>query len=133
MVKFATAINCIDGRVQIAVIDYLKNTLSVDYVDMITEPGPNKLLSENKNNDAIKLLREKAAISIEKHGSGIIAIVGHYDCAANPENEENQKKQLLESLKTISSWRLDLKRIVALWLNSSFTPTIVSTIDIKPE
>jgi hypothetical protein len=133
MVKFATAINCIDGRVQIAVIDYLKNTLSVDYVDMITEPGPNKLLSENKNNDAIKLLREKAAISIEKHGLDIVAIVGHYNCAANPENEENQKKQLLESLKTISFWRLDLKRIVALWLNSSFTPTIVSTIDIKPE
>ena len=77
--KFATAISCIDGRIQIPIIKYLKNSLSVDYIDMITEPGPNKILSENKDLDIIKSLREKIKISIKKHGSDTVVIVGHYD------------------------------------------------------
>lgn len=36
MGKFATAINCMDGRVQIPVIEYIKSKYEVDYVDMIT-------------------------------------------------------------------------------------------------
>ena len=34
-ITFATAINCMDGRVQIPVIEYLKKEFKVDYVDMI--------------------------------------------------------------------------------------------------
>ncbi len=45
---FATAINCMDGRVQIPAIEWLKRRHQIDYVDMITEPGPNKILSENR-------------------------------------------------------------------------------------
>jgi len=32
--KFATAINCMDGRVQLPVINWLMENLSVDYVDI---------------------------------------------------------------------------------------------------
>ncbi len=39
MGKFVTAINCMDGRVQIPVIEYLKNNYGINYVDMITAPG----------------------------------------------------------------------------------------------
>jgi hypothetical protein len=46
--EFATAINCIDGRAQIAVTDFLQRTFDVAYVDMITEPAPSKILSEGK-------------------------------------------------------------------------------------
>ena len=45
--KFATAITCMDGRIQIPVIEYIKSNYGVDYVDVITEPGPNKILSDN--------------------------------------------------------------------------------------
>jgi len=38
---FCTAVNCMDGRVQLPVINYLKERFSANYVDMITEPGPN--------------------------------------------------------------------------------------------
>jgi len=48
--KFATAINCMDGRVQTPVIKWLKNEYKVNYIDMITEPGPNKILAESKEN-----------------------------------------------------------------------------------
>ena len=37
----------------------------------------------------IALIRRAASISIEKHGSRIIAVVGHYDCAGNPVTREH--------------------------------------------
>ncbi len=46
---FATAINCMDGRTQEPIINYMKNKFKVDYVDMISEPGPVKALAENKS------------------------------------------------------------------------------------
>jgi hypothetical protein len=90
--KFATAINCIDGRTQRPVIDFIQNTFDIDYVDMLTEPGPNKILSEDKERGVIESLRKKVKISIDKHNSGLIVIVAHYDCAGNPENEDAQKQ-----------------------------------------
>ena len=53
MKKFATAINCIDGRIQLVVCAYMRTKYLVDYVDMITDPGPVKILSEGFNKQII--------------------------------------------------------------------------------
>src|SRR5262244_3596388 len=42
---FATAINCIDGRAQSPVADWLKINCNVSYVDVATIPGPDKALT----------------------------------------------------------------------------------------
>jgi hypothetical protein len=81
---FATAINCMDGRVQIPVTDYLKFNFGAEYVDMITEPGPNKILAENNDKIRLASIKERVAISVERHHSNLIALVGHHDCAGNP-------------------------------------------------
>jgi hypothetical protein len=47
--NFVTAINCIDGRTQLPVINFAQKKYGIDYVDMVTEPGPIKILTENKN------------------------------------------------------------------------------------
>ena len=44
--KFATAINCMDGRTQLPTINWAMKELNVDYVDSITEAGPDKILAE---------------------------------------------------------------------------------------
>jgi hypothetical protein len=44
--KFVTAINCMGGRVQLPEINWMMQNLSADYVDMITEPGPDKIFAE---------------------------------------------------------------------------------------
>lgn len=124
--KFAAAINCIDGRAQDPVTEYMRKTFSVDYIDMITEPGPNKILSEAKDTDIIDSLKKKVAISVGKHNSQIIAIVGHYDCAGNPKNEAAQKEDLRKSINTITSWGFPVKKIIALWLDEKFEPSIIS-------
>lgn len=42
--SFCTVINCIDGRVQMPVNQYMQQRFKVKYVDTITEPGPNLIL-----------------------------------------------------------------------------------------
>ena len=65
--KFATAINCIDGRVQKPITEFAINKFNVNYVDLITEPGPDKVLSENKALDIIKSIKRRTLTSIKKH------------------------------------------------------------------
>ncbi len=52
--KFATLINCMDGRVQLPVSRWIKKNFGVDFVDTITEPGPNGILANNKDKTLIK-------------------------------------------------------------------------------
>jgi len=120
--SFATAINCMDGRAQKPVIEYIQKNFRVDYVDMITEPGPNKILSEGKDVNIIESLKKKIGISVKKHGSQVIIVVAHYDCAGNPTNEDVQKEQLLKAIDVIVSWKFAVKKVIALWLDEDFKP-----------
>ncbi|NGX32362.1 MAG: hypothetical protein K1060chlam4_00405 [Candidatus Anoxychlamydiales bacterium] len=117
--KFATAINCIDGRVQLPVIDWLKKEAQIDYVDMITEPGPNKVLSENKDRVVIESIKKRVGISIERRNSRLIAIVGHFDCLGNPSNKDVQLQDIKNAIEVVKTWELDAK-IIGLWVDENF-------------
>ena len=117
--KFVTAINCIDGRVQLPVIDWLKKEASVDYVDMITETGPNKILSENKELARIESIKKRVELSIERRSSKLIAIVGHFDCLGNPSKKDIQLKEIRSAIEVVKSWNLDTK-IIGLWVDENF-------------
>ena len=76
--KFATALNCMDGRTQLPVIEFVKKASGVSHVDLITEQGMVKLLSELSDNDPlIQRIMEKLDISVTAHGSRVIAVAGH--------------------------------------------------------
>lgn len=101
---FATAINCIDGRAQIPVIEWLKRQYGTYYVDMITEPGPERLLAEGKYITSVESIQRRLEISITYHNSKLIAVVGHHDCAGNPEGKETQVEQILAAIKNVELW-----------------------------
>lgn len=122
---FATAINCIDGRTQEPVISYIKETFEVDFVDMITEAGPNKILSDGEDKELIDSIKRRAEISVYKHSSKIIAVVGHYDCAGNPVAEKDQKRHLFGAISRIEGWNLPIKSVVGLWLDKDFNVSII--------
>ncbi len=115
---FVTAINCMDGRVQLPVIEYMKSRYGVDYVDIVTEPGPNKILAENGYKTTIESIKKRVKISVECHNSKQIAIVGHYDCAGNPEDKETQTTHILSAIKTVKSWGLNVQ-IIGLWVDEN--------------
>ena len=117
---FGTAINCIDGRTQQPVIDYIKQNYGVDIVDMITFPGADGIFSDERRLMEASLARQSASISVEKHNSRIIAVVGHYDCAGNPGDKNHHYIQIRKALLEISSWNIFTAKIIGLYVNDNW-------------
>jgi len=107
-----------DGRVQIPVINYLRKCFNVDYVDCITEPGPNLILAEQKDEFLVQSILTRVKISIEKHLSVAVAIVGHYDCAGNPSSKEKQLMHLRDTVELLRK-HFELP-IIALWVDENW-------------
>ncbi|MDE0885214.1 MAG: hypothetical protein OSB70_06740 [Myxococcota bacterium] len=84
-VNYATAICCIDGRIQQPVSDFGRRRFGVRYVDMITKPGPVANMSDEMN--------AYVRISVREHHSCGIVVSAHADCAANPIDDNVQKDQ----------------------------------------
>jgi hypothetical protein len=125
--KFGTAINCMDGRVQLPVIEWMKKQYKLDYVDMITEPGADKKVATGSFNQ-LEAIKNKVLISVEKHGSQLIFIVGHDDCAGNPVTPEQHKADLREAVKKVVSWKLPVGTVGAIWINKDWR---VEPLEIK--
>ena len=114
--RFGTAINCIDGRTQEPVLDFMKQKYNIDGVDMVTFPGVDGVISNGENSDEITFIRRAVSISIEKHGSRIIAVVGHFDCAGNPGNREHHYAHIRRAVHEVFSWNLDAE-VVGYYVN----------------
>jgi hypothetical protein len=114
--RFGTAINCIDGRTQQVVIDYMKQKYNIDGVDMVTFPGADGIFSSGEHSDGIPLIQRAVSISTERHGSHIIAVVGHYDCAGNPGDREHHYTHIRRAVSEVSSWNLQAQ-VIGLYVN----------------
>jgi hypothetical protein len=121
--SFGTALNCIDGRTQIPVTNWLKENFDVDYVDLITVPGMDKVLSKGRHNE-ISRLKNRVRISIKAHKSDVIAIVGHYDCAANDVSEHRHYVEILEAVEIVKDWGFEV-RIIGLWVDEFWNVHVV--------
>ena len=122
--RFATAINCMDGRTQLPVIDWMKENLAVDYVDMITEPGPDKLLAEGSP-AALDSIKARVLISVNKHGSDTILVAAHDDCAGNPVSRSQHEEHVRQGIIRIESWRLPVKRVLGAWIGGDWKVRII--------
>jgi hypothetical protein len=109
-----------DGRVQDAVKDYMKKNYEVDYVDMITEPGPNKILASPELAEGlVENIKKRIEISVHHHGSKALAIVGHFGCAGNPAEKEEQIEQLKKCKGVIDLFGFPVE-VVMLWVDGDW-------------
>ncbi len=115
--KFGTAVNCMDGRVQLPVIQWLKGEYGLDYIDMVTEPGPDGLLAGNKPG-AVEAIRSRVLISVRAHGSRLIAVAGHDDCAGNPVSPEAHRDHILKAVAAVRAWDLPGVTVRGLWVGA---------------
>lgn len=121
--RFGTALNCIDGRTQLPVIEWLKNNYFLEYVDLITEPGMDRFLSQGEASQ-VESLKSKVEVSLKAHGSELIAVVGHPDCAGNPVPEEEHRKQIRRAVEVIRSWGYPVQ-VLGLWVNEQWGVEVV--------
>lgn len=117
--KFCTVINCMDGRVQLPVIKYMQKRFHANYVDAITEPGPNRVLADNQNAAQVQSIFDRLRISVEKHNSAGIAIVGHHDCAGNPAPKDSQLRQIEAAATQIGQAYPDVA-VIGLWVDKDW-------------
>ncbi len=116
---FIAAVSCMDGRIQLPIINYLQKKYKAKYVDIITEPGPIKYLDGEVNHAVIETIKKRVKISVEVHGTEVIAVSGHHDCAGNPVDKAKQLKQLKGAVKTLKAWKTGAK-IIKLWVNEKW-------------
>lgn len=114
--KFVTAINCIDGRAQIPIIKWMEHEYKADCVDMITEAGPIKILSEKQIDTNSQSIKKRVEISVKIHGSKTVAVIGHHDCAGNPVDKEVQIRQIKDAAYAIKSWGFNVN-VIGLWID----------------
>ena len=77
-----------------------------------TASWPNSALTES--------IASRVDISVKKHGSQNVAVVGHYDCARNPAPEDKQKQQLDLAVGFLAA-RYPGVRVTSLWVNSAWS------------
>lgn len=109
-----------DGRVQLPVIQYLQRHFNAEYVDTITEPGPNRILADEKADSSVRQnILDRTIISIERHASVGIAIIGHYDCAGNPVSDATQIAQIKQATQVLRQQFEDMT-IIGLWVDENW-------------
>jgi hypothetical protein len=109
-----------DGRTQEPVITYLKKCFNADYVDMITEAGPNRILSEGTEAGKLAAIEARVRISVEQHSSVGIAVVGHHDCAGNPCEETEQPEHTSAAVQRISRI-FPTVPVIGLWVDADWS------------
>ena len=118
--KFGTVINCIDGRVQYPVLDFLKKNFDLDFFDTANEAGPLKILTERTDKCRLISLKEQISTSLESHGSRFIAVVGHHDCTGNPKKRDEQEQQIDAALEYLKNAYGNGILYVGLYVNENW-------------
>ena len=117
--SFGTTITCMDGRVQEPVSTWMKRQFGVDYVDTITEAGPDGILADGPL-DTVASIKKRAGISVNGHGSRVIVVVGHHDCAGNPGAKAKHLGHLEQAVKRVASWKLRKgdRQLCGMWIGA---------------
>ena len=92
---FGVALTCIDGRIADVVHQELRREWGVDFVDVVTVPGPEAVVPELPEEHAVW---DALRISVQAHGSSRAAVVAHTDCAANAVDLDTRRAQVREAV-----------------------------------
>jgi len=124
--NFAAVINCMDGRVQEPVNDWMKKTTGAKYIDVITEAGPDRIMASTAT--ASRLILQRILVSRDKHKSTELALVAHHDCAGNPVTKEEHIKHLRQAGKIMETWNLGM-HIMLVWVNQDWQVEVIDEIN----
>lgn len=99
--SFATAVTCVDGRIHQSVVDWTRQRFGVDYVDMVTAPGPDRVLAQ----DFVGRLRLAADVAVSRraHGSHQLVVASHADCAGSPLSDDEHEQMVQEGISWLAT------------------------------
>lgn len=109
----ATCLNCIDGRVQRPVLNWIREQYHVDVVDVITAPGIDGLIASRRN---IREILRSIEISLRVNKSTRIFIVAHHDCRGHPVDKKTHRQSIMKAINRLKTYWGELE-ITGLWVN----------------
>ena len=121
---FGTAINCIDGRTQRPVAEWVIANGQVTFVDMVTEPGADGVVASAPS-QRVAGLRQAVEVSVNHHHSAIVAIAGHHGCAGHNVSDEEHKQSIRQAAQVVAGWGLPV-RVVGLWVNAAWQVEVIT-------
>lgn len=124
---FGCAINCMDGRVQGPVADWVKVNFGVQYVDMVTEAGPDGILAHGPS-QIVESIRSRVGVSTGPHNAHVVVVAGHAGCAGNPVSREQHVADVTAGMQVVASWHLPVT-VVGLWVSEWGTVEVVERLD----
>src|SRR5687767_3819616 len=116
MEKRMTCLNCMDGRVQLPVLQWIKEHHGIEIVDVITEAGMDGVLARQK--DISEILRS-IKVPIDLNKSVGLFVVGHYDCRGNPTDDKTHRKDIADAVKRLKVL-LPAQKVLGLWVNGKW-------------
>jgi hypothetical protein len=100
--RFAVLLNCIDGRTQQPLLDWVRRELDVSHVDVVTEPGVDGILARG-DDTMVPALLDKVCVSRLAHGAVALVVAGHHDCAANPGDAASHLRDLDRAVEVVGT------------------------------
>lgn len=117
-----TCLNCMDGRVQLPVLTWIRSNYPVDFVDVITEAGMDGVLA--KQDDIREILRS-ITVSVELNQSTHLFVVGHHDCRGNPADQATHQAEIQQAVQRLrAAW--PKHEVSGLWVNSTWNVELVT-------
>lgn len=122
---FATRIGCIDGRTHRIILNWANSVFGVDYVDMATEAGANKVMSRRfRFFLRRRRLKRNALVSKKKHNSKILILSAHHECAGNLVSMVKHHEQLRRAFERVQGWGFEI--VVAVWINQNWEVDVIA-------
>ncbi|MFH1689784.1 MAG: carbonic anhydrase [Candidatus Eisenbacteria bacterium] len=92
-------------------------TARANYPAERDRPAERTNQAERADAVAVGSIMARVAISTDVHGSKVVAVVAHHDCAGNPADEATQRGQLTRALDFLSQ-RVPGVLVLGLWVDS---------------
>ena len=124
---FGTAVNCMDGRVQGPIADWVKINFGVRYVDTVTEAGPDGILARGPAH-LIEHIRQRVLVSTGPHDSKVVVVAGHSGCAGNAVADDQHRADVRAAMRTLATWELPAQ-IVGLFVNEFGAVEVIERMD----
>ena len=107
-------LNCIDGRVQLPVIEWITRHSGAENVDMITEPGMDGLLADKQSD--IASIVSKVKLSIDLNHADAIYLAGHHNCGGNAVSDSDHRCDICAGVERIQPF-FPGHKVYGLWVN----------------
>jgi hypothetical protein len=119
--RFAVLLNCIDGRTQQPLLEWVRRELDVSHVDVVTEPGVDGVLARG-DDTTVQALLDKVCVSRLAHGAVALVLAGHHDCAANPGEATSHLQDLSRAVEVVGKALPELP-VQAVYVDSTWSVT----------